>query len=93
MCTTFILKNRNHLALAQGYDFYYGHGLIITNKRGIKKVALCELLTKYNLYDEALKTPRWTSKYGSITFNQFAREIPTCGINEKGLAIVSMWHD
>ncbi|MDF1880340.1 linear amide C-N hydrolase, partial [Sulfurimonas sp. MAG313] len=46
-----------------------------------------------NLYDEALKTPRWTSKYGSITFNQFAREIPTCGINEKGLAIVSMWHD
>ncbi len=93
MCTTFALKDRDHITLGQGYDFYYGHGLIIVNKRGLKKVALCDSLTKDNLYDDTLKTPRWISKYGSITFNQFAREIPTCGVNEKGLAIASMWHD
>jgi len=93
MCTTFVLKDGDHITLGQGYDFYYGHGLIIVNKRGLKKVALCDALTKDNLYDESLKTPRWISKYGSITFNQFAREIPTCGVNEKGLAIASMWHD
>lgn len=93
MCTTFKLQNSEKITLAQGYDFYYGHGLVIVNKRGIKKVALCDSLTKQNVYDDSLKTPRWISKYGSITFNQFAREIPTCGMNEAGLAIASMWHD
>lgn len=93
MCTTFILKNGNDITLAQGYDFYYGHGLVIINKSDIKKVALCKDLTEDNLYDDNLKVPRWVSKYGSITFNQFAREIPTCGINEAGLAVASMWHD
>lgn len=93
MCTTFILRNRKDIILAQGYDFYYGHGLVIINKSGIKKVALCDGLTKDNLYDGNLKTPRWVSKYGSITFNQFARELPSCGINEAGLAVASMWHD
>jgi penicillin V acylase-like amidase (Ntn superfamily) len=93
MCTTFKLKNSQQLTLSQNYDFYYGHGLVIVNKQGIKKVALCDALTTKNLYDNALKTPRWVSQYGSITFNQFSREIPTCGVNEKGLAIASMWHD
>jgi choloylglycine hydrolase len=26
----------------------------------------------------------WTSRYGSITFNQYGREFPSGGINEKG---------
>lgn len=93
MCTTFTLKNESHIILGQGYDFYYGHGLVIVNTKGIEKVALCDALTKDNLYDKHLKTPRWTSKYGSVTFNQFARELPTCGVNEAGLAVTSMWHD
>ncbi len=93
MCTTFSLKRAEHITLGQSYDFYYGHGLILTNKRGIKKAALCAGLTSKNIYDQNFKTPRWVSKYGSITFNQFAREIPTCGVNEKGLSIASMWHD
>lgn len=93
MCTTFTLKNVNHIALGQGYDFYYGHGLVIVNKRGIEKVALCDDLTRGNLYDHHLKTARWTAKHGSVTFNQFARELPTCGINEAGMAVASMWHD
>jgi choloylglycine hydrolase len=31
------------------------------------------------------KTISWISKYGSITFNQYGREFPTGGMNEKGL--------
>jgi len=93
MCTTFKLQNSRQLTLSQNYDFYYGHGLIIQNNRGVHKVALCDDLTKDNLYDESLSTPRWVSKYGSISFNQFAREVPTCGMNEAGLSIASMWHD
>lgn len=34
---------------------------------------------------------RWTSKYGSITFNQYGREFPTGGMNEKGLVVDLMW--
>ena len=30
----------------------------------------------------------WISKYGSITFNQWGREFPSGGINDKGLVVV-----
>ena len=33
----------------------------------------------------------WTSKYGSITFNQIGREFPYGGMNEAGLVIEQMW--
>jgi len=35
----------------------------------------------------------WVSQYGSITFNQFGKEFPTGGMNEKGLVIELMWLD
>lgn len=83
MCTTFSTQSNRTNILAQNYDFYYGHGLLITNKRDIKKS---------NLEPEPYKL-EWVSKYGSITFNQFARELPTSGMNENGLAIALMWHE
>jgi len=84
VCTTLQLKNSASLLLAQNYDFYYGHGLVITNPRGLAKVALG---------DEERASCRWVSEYGSLTFNQFARELPVCGMNEQGLTIGSTWHD
>src|SRR5262249_39579416 len=36
---------------------------------------------------------RWKSKYASITFNQYGREIPNGGMNEKGLVLEIMWLD
>lgn len=83
MCTTYINRKKDKIILAQNYDFYYDHGLIVTNKRGIRKSNL--ELEPYLI--------EWISKYGSVTFNQFARELPTCGMNEKGLAIALMWHE
>ena len=35
----------------------------------------------------------WVSKYGSITFNQYGKEFPTGGMNEKGLVVELMWLD
>jgi choloylglycine hydrolase len=34
---------------------------------------------------------QWTSKYGSVTFNQFGREMPFGGMNEAGLVVENMW--
>jgi choloylglycine hydrolase len=36
------------------------------------------------------KPVKWISKYGSISFNQFGKELPYGGINEKGLVIEIM---
>jgi choloylglycine hydrolase len=93
MCTSIKLKNTKATVLDQNYDFYYGHGLIITNQRGIYKVSLTDDITGQNLYSNDNNAVKWISKYGSVTFNQFARELPICGINEAGLSIVSMWHN
>ena len=35
----------------------------------------------------------WTAKYGSVTFNQFGRDEPISGVNEKGLMVSLMWVD
>lgn len=84
MCTAILFDNGWEMLLAQNYDFYYGHGLVIGNPAGLMKTALGE--------DER-KAARWVSQYASLTFNQFARELPVCGINSMGLAIASTWHD
>lgn len=93
MCTTIKLKNSQNIILAQNYDFYYGHGLVIMNKRGVIKNALVDDMKKEDIYSPDNSGAKWTSKYGSITFNQFGRELPTCGMNEAGLAVASMWHN
>ncbi|MCC5815848.1 MAG: linear amide C-N hydrolase [Leptospira sp.] len=81
-CTTMVFGKESKL-LAQNYDFYYGHGEVIYQPKGISKTGLNEAIHK---------KIRWTSKYATITFNQFARELPTSGMNEKGLSISLLWN-
>ena len=80
-CSTFILHNEENLLFGKNWDHYTSKGLIITNKRNIRKFALI-------LSPE--KPVRWTSKYGSITFNQVGKEFPFGGMNEKGLVVEMM---
>jgi penicillin V acylase-like amidase (Ntn superfamily) len=54
----------------------------MTNQRNISKVALLP---------SGKSTAQWVSKYGSITFNQVAKEYPFGGINEVGLIVEIMW--
>lgn len=81
-CTTFCFDAGGALVFGRNYDWGVGDGLVIVNKRGVVKKA-------YTTDHPA----RWTSAYGSVTFNQYGREFPTGGINEKGLVVELMWLD
>lgn len=58
--------------------------MVCTNHRGLAK-------TSFPVTDG--RTVSWTSKYGSLTFNQYGKEFPTGGMNEKGLVVELMWLD
>jgi MYXO-CTERM domain-containing protein len=82
-CTTFLAEHAGQLAVGKDYDWSEPAGLVVTNPRGLQKTALLLSLT-----DTAAA---WTSKYGSLTFNQYGVEMPNAGINEKGLVVEIMW--
>jgi len=68
--------------LGKNYDWNLDNGLVIVNKSGVSKKAL--------LLDPSDKAAQWTSKYGSVTFNQYGRELPNGGMNEAGLVLEVM---
>jgi choloylglycine hydrolase len=79
-CTTFCFEDV--LIFGKNYDWNVDDGLVMVNKRGVLKQAAIE------------KGPaEWTSRYGSVSFNQYGREFPSGGINEKGLVVELMWLD
>jgi choloylglycine hydrolase len=81
-CTTFCYADGGTLVFGRNYDWNIGDGMVLVNKRNVLKRALVEP-----------GAAQWTSKYGSITFNQYGREFPTGGMNEKGLVVELMWLD
>lgn len=81
-CTTFCYADGGTLVFGSNYDWNIGDGLVLVNKRSVLKRALT---------DDGPAS--WTTKYGSITFNQYGREFPTGGMNEKGLVVELMWLD
>jgi len=81
-CTTFVLNDSADLVYGRNFDFNIGNGFIVNNQRGISKYAF--IASETNLMT-------WTSKFGSITFNQFGKEFPYGGMNEKGLVIAQMY--
>lgn len=64
-CTTFCIRNGQDLLVGKNFDFYTGIGQVVVNKRGMVKSSL-------ELPPEKILT--WTSKYGSVTFNQMGVE-------------------
>lgn len=81
-CTTFCLKADNNIIFGRNFDFMVGFGYVTINKRNVTKTAFVA---------PPEKPITWTSKYGSITFNQIGREFPYGGMNEAGLVIEQMW--
>lgn len=82
-CSTFALRHAKHVVYGNNYDWSDGNGLVLVNKRNVSKSALPE--------PGEPNVPRWVSKYGSVTFNQFGRELPASGMNEAGLVVMLMW--
>lgn len=83
-CTTFCLRHNNDLILGRNYDFPIGYGLVMINKRNVAKTAMAEANDR---------AAQWTSQYGSVTFNQFGRDMPMGGMNEAGLIVELMQLD
>jgi len=79
-CTTFCYADGGTLVFGRNYDWSLGDGMVIVNKRGVIKRALLDG-----------PAASWTSRYGSLTFNQYGREFPTGGMNEKGLVVELSW--
>lgn len=83
-CTTFLINSNGQLVFGRNYDWVSDAGMVCTNLAGLNKTSL-------PMPDGA--TASWISKYGSITFNQYGKEFPTGGMNEKGLVVELMWED
>jgi choloylglycine hydrolase len=80
-CTTFVLKDSSQIVFGRNFDFNVGSGFVVNNPKGI---------SKYALVSNEDNVMRWISKFGSVTFNQFGREFPYEGMNEKGLVVALM---
>ena len=72
-CTTFVLQDADALLCGKNLDWFWSDGIVVINQRGIAKTA-------FTL--PGREPARWVSKYGSVTFNQFGREMPFGGMNE-----------
>jgi len=83
-CTTFLLYHNGQMAFGRNYDWIADAGMVCTNQRGLMKTSI--------RHSDG-NTVSWVSLYGSITFNQYGKEFPTGGMNEKGLVVELMWLD
>ena len=81
-CSTFLLNKNGQLVFGRNYDWVSGNGILLVNAAGLQKKAF---LTG------GAQAISWTSQYGSVTFNQFGKEMPHGGMNEKGLVVELMW--
>lgn len=81
-CTTFLINKNGQLVFGRNYDWITSSGMVCTNLRGLQKTSMKN--------EDGLSITS-TSKYGSITFNQYGKEFPTGGMNEKGLVVEIMW--
>ncbi len=83
-CTTFCISHEGQQVFAYNLDWMIENGLVIINKRRVLKTAMQGSAGDSGPY------ARWRSKLGSITFNQYGREMPSGGMNEAGLVIHPM---
>jgi choloylglycine hydrolase len=79
-CTSFTLIVGSNLIFGRNLDVDSDIGNIFINPQGLNKTAY---------FDSAsVEIPaKWTSKYGSITFNQISKDIPHGGMNTQGLVV------
>lgn len=81
-CTTFFIHRNGQMVFGRNYDWVTETGMVNSNLRGQEKTSL---------QPGSGKKFKWVSKYGSVTFNQYGKEFPTGGMNEKGLVVELMW--
>ncbi len=86
-CTAFNLVGNGYNLFGKNYEWPCENGMLFINKRGLSKVAMRASNNEDVLQGQPV---RWIARYGSITFNQYGRELPTGGMNEEGLVVENM---
>jgi penicillin V acylase-like amidase (Ntn superfamily) len=82
-CTSFVMDTPGGPIFGANLDLFIpGDGLVLLNRRGIAKESVQSGTTG--------ETAKWTSEYGSVTFNLAGRELVWGGMNEAGLVMSSM---
>ncbi|MEE4178773.1 MAG: linear amide C-N hydrolase [Bacteroides sp.] len=76
-CTAFCLRNQENIIVAKNLDWETDQGFVMANPSGIHKES-------FTLKGKVIE---WTSRYPSLTFNQFGKEFPLGGMNGWGLAM------
>jgi penicillin V acylase-like amidase (Ntn superfamily) len=81
-CSSFVLSATGSLIFAANYDNEFRSGLLFINGRGVEKQGWEPGTTG--------RLARWSSKYGSVTFNLGGAQFAWGGMNEAGLAMSTM---
>jgi choloylglycine hydrolase len=81
-CSSFLIRSGEVLVAAKNLDWHLDDGFVMVNKRGVAKTAF--------LLDPGDKPAAWVSRFGSVTFNQYGREMPNGGMNEAGLVVETL---
>lgn len=84
-CTAFVIPAPAGALVGKTYDWDDGSGLVVVNPRGLEKRSVVFGLNE--------RSVRWTSRYASLTFNQYGPEFPNGGMNENGLVAEILWLD
>ena len=82
-CTTFMLSKDGPTLVAKSYDWQHEDGIIHRNPAGLRKKGL--------LLSQSERPVEWVSRYASLSFNQYGREMPNGGMNDAGLVVEIMW--
>lgn len=87
-----MLKGEGYCVVGFNENWKTMPGLVLINKRGIHKENLSwkQLVSKRKVDEVKIK---WTSRYGSVSFNLLGIDMPCYGVNEKGLFIVELYLD
>lgn len=78
--SAFFLESKEHILLAHNFDLNVSLGYWIENPRQVQKTSL-------TINEKPFK---WTSSFGSLTFNILGKDFPQSGINEAGLVVASL---
>ncbi len=82
-CTCSCLDHDGTCLFGENFDVPFKETLLFVNKRNVVKTGWEPGLTG--------KVARWTSRYGSVTFNLAGYQQPFGGMNEAGLVVGSMY--
>jgi len=82
-CTCTCVDHAGTCIFGENFDFPFKKTLLFVNKRNIAKTGWDASITG--------AVARWTSRYGSVTFNLAGYQQPFGGMNEAGLVVASMY--